>query len=175
MPGQPVILLAEDDEDYVLLIKEAFSKARITNIVHVVWSGEEAIMYLQGRGKYANRDEYPLPDLVLLDLKMPRVNGFEVLKWLRADPGLSALRVLVLTSSDQIRDVNEAYRLGANSFMVKPMDFEDTAELSRLINDYWLKASKMPMSFRPKQKDDSVKTPKSDTSEAGSTDSNLPY
>src|ERR1051325_10934839 len=120
-----VILLAEDEEDYVVLIRHAFSQANILNPLFVVWNGEEVIWYLKGEGKYANRDEYPLPDLLLLDLKMPRVNGFEVLEWIRRQPGLSALRVLVLTSSDEIRDVNKAYKLGANSFLVKPMDFQD--------------------------------------------------
>jgi CheY-like chemotaxis protein len=115
----------------------------------VVWNGQEAIAYLKGAGKYSNRDEYPLPDLLLLDLKMPRVNGFEVLQWIRQQPGLAPLRVLVLTSSDQIRDVNEAYRLGANSFLVKPLDFEDFAQLGYLIQEFWLKASKTPETFRP--------------------------
>jgi CheY-like chemotaxis protein len=171
MGEQAVILLAEDDEDYVLLIKGAFSQAKITNPVHVVWNGQEAIYYLKGEGRYSNRDEFPLPDLLLLDLKMPRINGFEVLKWLRGQPGLSGMRVLVLTSSDAIRDVNEAYRLGANSFMVKPMDFEDTTELSRLISDYWLKASRTPDSFRPPQQEkSSEKVPEVDTSETRPTD-----
>jgi CheY-like chemotaxis protein len=152
MPDYAVILLAEDEEDYVLLIQHAFGKANIPNPLHVVWNGQEAISYLKGEGKYANRDEYPLPDLMLLDLKMPRVNGLEVLKWLRAQPEMAALRVLVLTSSDQIRDVNEAYQLGANSFLVKPSDFEDFTQLSRLIQDFWLKASKAPEIFRPARK-----------------------
>ncbi len=167
MAEHAVILLAEDDEDYVLLIKTAFSQANVPNPLHVVWNGEEAISYLKGNGKYSNRDEYPLPDLMLLDLKMPRVNGFEVLQWLRTQPGLSSLRVLVLTSSDEIRDVNEAYRLGANSFLVKPMDFEDTASLSRLINDFWLKACRTPDTFRPPPEKGSAKTP-TDTSTPGS-------
>lgn len=149
MPEHAVILLAEDEEDYVLLIRHAFVKANIPNPLHVVWNGQEVIAYLKGEGKFSNRDEYPLPDLLLLDLKMPRVNGLEVLKWMRAQPGLATLRVLVLTSSDRIRDVNEAYRLGANSFMVKPNDFEDTVQLSRLIQDFWLKVSKSPETYRP--------------------------
>jgi CheY-like chemotaxis protein len=144
-----VILLAEDEEDYVLLIKHAFAQAKIPNPLQVVWNGQEAIAYLKGEGKYSNREDYPLPDLFLLDLKMPRVNGFEVLKWLRAQPGLAALRVLVLTSSDELRDVNEAYRLGANSFLVKPLDFQDFMQLSRLIQEFWLKVSKTPDTFRP--------------------------
>ena len=149
MSDHAIILVAEDDEDYVLLIKQVFAKAHIPNPIHVVWNGEEAIAYLKGEGKYSNRDEYPLPDIFLLDLKMPRINGFEVLKWVREQPNLAGLRILVLTSSDQIRDVNEAYQLGANSFLVKPMDFEDFTHLSRLLADFWFKASRTPESFRP--------------------------
>jgi CheY-like chemotaxis protein len=159
MAEHAVILLAEDEEDYVLLIRHAFSQANIPNPLHVVWNGQEAIAYLKGEGKYSNRDEYPLPDLMLLDLKMPRVNGFEVLKWLRVQPGLAPLRVLVLTSSEELRDVNEAYRLGANSFLVKPLDFQDFTQLSRLISDFWLKASKAPETSRP---------PKTPNNDAGS-------
>jgi CheY-like chemotaxis protein len=156
MAEHAVILLAEDEEDYVLLIRHAFSQANIPNPLHVVWNGQEAIAYLKGEGKYSNRDEYPLPDLLLLDIKMPRVNGFEVLKWVRAQPGLAPLRVLVLTSSEDLRDVNEAYRLGANSFLVKPLDFQDFTQLSRLISDFWLKASKAPETSR------AAKTPDED-------------
>jgi CheY-like chemotaxis protein len=144
-----VILLAEDEEDYVVLIKHAFSQAGIPNPMHVVWNGEEAISYLKGEGKYSNRAEYPLPDLLLLDLKMPRVNGFEVLRWLRMQPGLAPLRVLVLTSSEELRDVNQAYMLGANSFLVKPNDFKDVIRLSTLIQDFWLTRSKAPETYRP--------------------------
>ena len=154
MPEHAVILLAEDEEDYVLLIRHAFSQAKIPNPIHVVWNGQEAISYLKGEGKYSNRDEYPLPDLFLLDIKMPRMNGFEVLKWVRSQPGLAALRILVLTSSEDFRDVNEAYLLGANSFLVKPLDFQDFTSLSRLINDFWLHASKAPEVFRtPRSKE----------------------
>jgi CheY-like chemotaxis protein len=149
MAEHAVILLAEDEEDYVLLIRHAFSQANIPNPLHVVWNGQEAIAYLKGEGKYSNREEYPLPDLLLLDIKMPRVNGFEVLQWIRSQPGLAPLRVLVLTSSEELRDVNEAYRLGANSFLVKPLDFQDFTQLSRLISDFWLKASRAPETHRP--------------------------
>lgn len=154
MAEHAIILLAEDEEDHVLLIRHAFAKAKIPNPLYVVWNGQEAIAYLKGAGKYSNREEYPLPDLLLLDLKMPRVNGFEVLQWIREQPGLATLRVLVLTSSDQIRDVNEAYRLGANSFLVKPLDFEDFAQLSHLIQEFWLKISKTPEISRPPKNSD---------------------
>jgi CheY-like chemotaxis protein len=94
-PDQSVILLVEDLADDVLLIRRAFEKAKVINPIHVVPNGEEAISYLNGSGKYANRAEYPLPDLVLLDLKMPGIDGFEVLRWIRQQPGLSSLRVVV--------------------------------------------------------------------------------
>ncbi|HEY2081593.1 MAG TPA: response regulator [Verrucomicrobiae bacterium] len=152
MYAYPIILLAEDDEDYVHLIKQVFDRAHIPNPIHVVWNGEEAIAYLKGEGKYSNREEFPLPDIILLDLKMPRVSGLEVLRWVKQQPGLSSLRVLVLTSSEEIRDVNEAYQLGANSFLVKPLDFHDLTHLSRLIVEFWVKASRAPETFRPPRK-----------------------
>ena len=114
-----VILVVEDREDDILLIRRAFDRASVTNPIQVVRDGEEAIAYLIGEGQYANRDEYPLPVLVLLDLKLPRKDGFEVLSWIRSQPGIRSLPVVVLTSSNQIRDVNRAYQLGANSFFVK--------------------------------------------------------
>jgi len=148
MPDMGVILLAEDREDDIILIRKAFKEAYITNPLFTVRDGDEAISYLAGNGKYSNRAEFPLPDLMLLDLKMPRTDGFEVLTWIRQQPSLSALRVVVLTSSDGIRDVTRAYRLGANSFMVKPLDFEDVVHMSKFVTTYWLKMSKTPESFR---------------------------
>jgi DNA-binding response OmpR family regulator len=150
MPEHAVILLAEDDEDYVHLIRQAFSKAEVPNPLYVVSDGEAAVCYLKGEGKYANRDEYPLPDLLLLDLKLPRYSGYEVLGWIRGQqPSLAGLRVVVLTSSDRIKDVNDAYRLGANSFLVKPYDFADLVEFTKLIQEFWLRASKAPEISRP--------------------------
>src|SRR3954471_2677991 len=137
MRDKALILLVEDRADDVKLVLRSFEKAGITNPVQVVGDGEEAIAYLNGSGTYSNRDEHPLPELVLLDLKMPKVDGFEVLKWIRAHPQLSQLRVVVLTSSDDIRDLNLAYKLGANSFLVKPMDFNHFVELSSFIADNW--------------------------------------
>jgi len=151
MPDQAVILLAEDREDDIVLIRKAFKKAFINNPLQVVRDGEEAIAYLSGEGKYSNRCEYPLPDLMLLDLKMPRMNGFEVLEWIRRQPGLSSLRVVVLTASDQMRDVNSAYKLGANSFMVKPLDFEDVVHMGKFLTTYWLHLSKAPETSRPER------------------------
>jgi CheY-like chemotaxis protein len=144
-----VILLAEDEEDYVLLLKRAFSEAKIQNPSYVVSTGPELMSYLKGEGKFVNRDEYPLPDLLLVDIKLPGFTGLEVLGWVRSQPGLSGLRVLVLTSSDHMKDVNDAYRLGANSFLLKPYDFSDLVYLAKMIQEFWLRISKCPESFRP--------------------------
>jgi len=143
-----MILLAEDEEDYILLIQQAFSQANIRTPLHVVRDGQQAMMYLKGDGKYSNREEYPLPDLLLLDMKLPHFSGSDIIRWVRSEPGLEALRILVLTSSDRIRDVNESYRLGANSFLVKPYDFHDLVRLTSLIEDFWLKFSKRPETQR---------------------------
>src|SRR5256714_10398929 len=117
-----MILLAEDLEDDILLIRRAFTAAKITTPLFVVRDGDEATAYLSGTGKYANRAEFPLPNLILLDLKMPRLDGFDFLEWLRQQPQLKAIPVIVLTSSEDIADVNRAYALGANSFLVKPLE-----------------------------------------------------
>ena len=149
MPDQAVILLVEDREDDIFLIRRSFEKGGINNPLQVVRDGEEAISYLEGLGRYRNRDEYPLPDLILLDLKMPRIDGFEVLRWIRRQPGLATIRVVVLTSSDAIRDVNRAYALGANSFLVKPLEFENVIETAKMLKTYWLQLSKAPETSRP--------------------------
>jgi len=157
MEDRAVILIAEDEEDYVYLLKRAFSEAKILNPIFSVATGKEAIAYLKGEGKYSNRDEHPLPDLLLLDLKLPGFSGLEILRWLRSQPGLKALRVVVLTSSEQLKDVNDAYRLGANSFLMKPYDFEDLVHLAKVIQEYWLYLSKCPDSARaPKRESKSV-------------------
>jgi CheY-like chemotaxis protein len=132
------ILLAEDREDDIVLIQRAFAKGGIRNPLFVVRNGEEAINYLAGLGCFSDRLLYPLPALLLLDLKMPRADGFEVLRWLQTQPGLAPLRVIVLTSSEDVRDVTKAYQLGANSFLVKPLDFQNTVAMVETITDYWL-------------------------------------
>ena len=132
------ILLADDREDDILLIQEAFERAGIQNPLHIVRDGEEAINYLSGKGKFSNRTEHPLPALFLLDLKMPGTDGLDVLRWIRTQPYLNGLRTVVLTSSESMRDVDIAYKLGATSFLVKPMDFLDTVEMVRTMTRYWL-------------------------------------
>src|SRR6266850_3763637 len=111
MPDLTVILLVEDRQDDVFLIRTALEKGRVFNPIQAVQDGEEAIAYLMGEGKFANREEFPLPGLILLDLKMPRMDGFELLKWIRQQPPFKALRVVVLTSSEDIHDINRAYEM----------------------------------------------------------------
>ena len=134
MLDSEVILLVEDQEDDVLLVQRAFRKAHLRNPLRVVRNGEEAIAYLQGDAPYNQREEYPLPTVMLLDLKMPRKNGFEVLEWIRQQPGLKTLRVVVLTASDQPQDVTRAYELGANCYLVKPTDFDDLMTMILSLN-----------------------------------------
>ena|SRR5947208_2340555 len=148
MPDTAVILLAEDDEEHIALVLRAFKRASLLNPVHIVRHGEEAIAYLKGEDKYANRAEYPLPALLLLDLRMPRKNGFEVLKWIRQDPGVCNLRVVVLSTSEDMQDVNRAYTLGANSFLVKPAEFEQFVSVLHALQGYWLWMNEPPEVFR---------------------------
>jgi CheY-like chemotaxis protein len=144
-----VILLVEDLEEDILLVRRAFAGASFDNLLHVVRDGEEAIDYLEGHGHYSNREEYPLPQLILLDLKMPKIDGFDVLAWLRQQPGLRAIPVVVLTSYNHSRDVDRAYALGASSFLIKPLDFQQHTHHTKLLHDFWMMTPKIPQIFRP--------------------------
>lgn len=138
------ILLAEDDENDVMLIKRAFSKSHVINPIACVGNGEEAVAYLSGSGDYADRTRHPLPFMMLLDLKLPRLSGHEVLRWLREQPGLKRLPVVVLTSSREPSDINRAYEIGANSYLVKPVVFEEFSTLLKQLQVYWLMLSEHP-------------------------------
>lgn len=132
------ILLVEDDANDFFLIQRAFRKANLANPLQVVGDGEEAVSYLLGEGHYADRSKYPLPVLLLLDLKLPRRSGLEVLSWLREQPVLKRLPVVVLTSSKEPADINRAYDLGANSYLVKPLGFDALLDMVESLNLYWL-------------------------------------
>jgi CheY-like chemotaxis protein len=138
------MLVAEDREDDVQIFKMALARAKVNLPVQFVANGEEAIHYLQGEGRFANRDKYPMPRVLLLDLSMPLRNGFDVLEWLRLQPGLRRLLVVVFTSSDLAEDVNRAFDLGANSYLVKPSRFDKLEEIVRRLEDYWLKLNCCP-------------------------------
>ena len=140
-----VILLAEDDPNDVLLIQRALQRSHIANPLQVVRDGADAVAYLNGDLQYADRERYPLPVLLLMDLKMPRKSGLEVLEWLRQQTsGLRRLPVVVLTSSNQSLDINRAYDLGANSYLVKPAGFDSLLELVKNLDMYWLILNEKP-------------------------------
>lgn len=132
------ILQVEDDENDVLLLRYVFRTAGIMSPVHAVQSGREAMDYLAGAGEFGDRSRFPLPGLVLLDIKLPRVGGLEVLQWIRADPRLRGLVVIMFTASASQREIDEAYALGANSFVIKPAGTKDLTELVRALNTYWI-------------------------------------
>ena len=148
---QPVVLIAEDNENDIAMLQRAFRQASITAPIQYVFNGEQTISYLKGEGRFARREEFPLPDLLLLDLKMPRKSGFEVLEWLRTQPSLSHLRVVVLTTSAELRDVNRAYALGAASFLTKPLDFVEFKDTIQAMYNYWSAFNRKPQIERPPQ------------------------
>jgi len=138
------ILLVEDDLNDVFLIQRAFRKANLANPIQVMKDGEAAVLYLSGQEPYADRDRYPLPILMLLDLKLPRRSGLEVLEWLKQQPKLKRLPVVVLTSSREHTDLNRAYDLGANSYLVKPVAFDSLLNMVQTLNQYWLIINERP-------------------------------
>jgi CheY-like chemotaxis protein len=135
--SSPTVLLAEDNEDDVFALKWAFKRAQITNPLQVVTDGQQAIDYLSGKGQFADRERFPLPFLVFLDLKMPYVDGFEVLSWIKKQPGLESLVVVVLTSSDEERDHQRAYALGARSYLVKPPEATEIKDILASLQSLW--------------------------------------
>ena len=139
-----VILLADDSTDDVVIIHSAIRRAGFDNSIIVVSDGKQAIDYLLGKGPYADRLEFPRPDLLLLDLNMPRYDGFEVLEWVRKQPQWCYLPVIVLTASHYGADIERAYRLGANSFLIKPSDFKGFVSALRVAGDFWLRERTLP-------------------------------
>lgn len=138
------ILLVEDDQNDVFFLQYAFETAGIGNPLQVVTDGQEAINYLAGAGKYRDRQRFPLPCLVLLDLKLPGKMGTEVLRWMRGQPHLANLLVVVLTSSSEVNDIDRAYECGAQSYLVKPLSLEKRLELAKAIKNYWLELNEFP-------------------------------
>ena len=138
------ILLVEDNPNDVKLALYAFDTHKIANKVHVVRDGAEALEYIFCKGRYSDRDMTETPKVILLDLKLPLVDGLEVLRQIKEDPRTQSLPVVVMTSSREDRDVAEAYALGVNSYIVKPVDFEQFTEVSRQLGYYWLLLNQPP-------------------------------
>ena len=145
MPERPVeILLVEDNPDDVELTLHAFQKHHLANRVHVVRDGAEALEFLFRTGAYKDRRTEDSPQLVLLDVKLPKVDGLEVLRRMKADPRNRMIPVVMLTSSREDRDITESYRLGVNSYIVKPVNFEQFTEAVRQLGLYWLLMNEPP-------------------------------
>jgi len=138
------ILLVEDDPDDVKLTLKALQKSRVANTVEVVWDGVEALDYLFATGKFAGRDRSVMPQLILLDLKMPKMDGLEVLRRIRSDERTKLLPVVILTTSTEDRDRIESYKLGANSYIRKPVDFQQFADAVEHLGLYWLVLNEAP-------------------------------
>ncbi|MBV9997725.1 MAG: response regulator [Verrucomicrobia bacterium] len=140
-----LVALVEDNRDDAFLIQRSLRQAGLSRPVIVFEDGDTIVQYLSGEGMYADRDRYPLPDLLLLDLKLPRRDGFEVLRWLREQPGLCRLVVAVLTGSRQHADVQRAYELGANSYLVKPVGLQAVTTLGESLCRYWATVNEGPL------------------------------
>lgn len=146
MDDLSTVLLVEDNPDDAELIAHAFKKAEVVNPLIVVDDGDKAIDYFHGRSAFADRTEFPLPGLVLLDLKLPRRSGFEVLEAIRANRPTRNTPVVVLTSSNQANDIERAYELGANSYLVKPIGRDSLITMVRSLDAFWFRLNQAPAS-----------------------------
>lgn len=146
MKGEPiVILLVEDDLAHIEIIKRNFEASRLANRLISVEDGQEALDYLHRKGKYKDTDQSPLPNLILLDLRLPKVDGLEVLKTIKADPALSSIPVVILTTSPAESDMVKAYKYNANSYLVKPVDFSKFNQLMNTFGYYWIVWNQYPL------------------------------
>jgi CheY-like chemotaxis protein len=145
MNTKPItILLAEDDEEDRYLIGEALDEGRVPHRLYVVENGEQLLDYLYRRGKYADLEQWPVPDLILLDLNMPRKDGREVLEEIRFDPELRRTPIVVLTTSSADEDIVRSYDQGVSGFVTKPVTFRELMEVMKSIGTYWGKTSTLP-------------------------------
>lgn len=142
---KPIILIVDDDANERFLMQAAFSNIGVSEAVYSVADGAEAIEYLKGAGQYADRNRFPFPNLLLLDLKMARMHGFEFLRHIRKNPNLMVIPTIVFTSSEDLDDLKQAYVLGANSYLVKGKTFDDLCDQFKFIYGYWMRVRVPPM------------------------------
>jgi CheY-like chemotaxis protein len=142
---KPVILVVDDDANERFLMQTAFSNIGVSETVNTVADGAEAIEYLKGAGPYANRNRFPFPNLLLLDLKMAKMHGFEFLRYIRNHPNLMVIPTIVFTSSEDMDDLKKAYTLGANSYLVKAKTFNGLCDQLKFIYGYWMRVRVPPI------------------------------
>jgi CheY-like chemotaxis protein len=146
MKGEPIaILLVEDDLAHIEIIKRNFETSRLANRLIAVEDGQEALDYLHRTGKYKDDNKFPMPNLILLDLRLPKVDGLEVLKTIKADSALSSIPVEILTTSPAESDMVKAYKYNANSYLVKPVDFSKLNQLMNTFGYYWIVWNQYPL------------------------------
>lgn len=139
-----VILMADDDDDDYLLTRKALKESRLLNQLHRVKDGEELLMYLRHEGDYTDVKKFERPGVILLDLNMPKVDGREALKEIKSDPKLRGIPVVVFTTSKAEEDIYRSYELGVNSFITKPVTFENLIQVMRTLGDYWFEIVSLP-------------------------------
>jgi len=139
-----IILIADDDAEDRMLLKEALEETRLKNALQFVENGEELIDYLHNRGKFTDKDKYPLPGLILLDLNMPKKDGREALKEIKEDPHLRLIPVVILTTSKAEEDILKTYDLGVSSFITKPVTFASLVDMMKTLSTYWFELVQLP-------------------------------
>jgi CheY-like chemotaxis protein len=138
------VLHVEDDSNDVLFLRHAWTKVGVLNPLHVATDGDQALRYLSGEGEYSNRVDHPIPCLVLLDLKLPKVSGFDVIKWIRAQPAIYTVPVVVLSASTRADDVHTAHALHANAYLAKPPSLDGWRALVASVKEFWLTLAQTP-------------------------------
>jgi CheY-like chemotaxis protein len=144
MHRQCTILIVDDDENDIFFVKRAFTEINVHCVFQILKNGQEVVDYLSAHREYADREKYPLPMMILMDLKMPIMDGFQVLAWLRNRPGLKVIPTIVFSSSDVPADITRAYELGANSFMTKSVTYDGLLLKLQTLSQYWLEYCKHP-------------------------------
>ncbi len=139
-----VILLADDDEDDVVLVRDSFQRSKLSNDLRVVEDGVELMNYLRRRGAFADPEQSPRPDIILLDLNMPRMDGREALKEIKNDQMLKDIPVIILTTSQTHADISRSYQDGANCFITKPVTFQSMCEVVSKFGEYWFQIVRLP-------------------------------
>ena len=146
MDRNRTVLIAEDSEDDALLLQHAFRSIGLQNPVQIVTDGEQVIHYLQGSGKFANRKKFPFPSVLFLDIKMPKLDGFAVLDWIRDHPDCHIVPTMVFSTSPHPADIRRAYQCGANAYLVKPASLPELEALLKRTFDFWAVCAKPPLS-----------------------------